>query len=123
MSDRNPADLAPDMKGAYAKWDTGMKEAGIDYILTCTRRTQEEQQALYNQGRTTPGRIVTWTLHSKHLTGEAFDFVIMNNGKPDWQMIFASKWNKAVEIGKELGLNQVVNSEGKIMEFAHLQMG
>jgi peptidoglycan L-alanyl-D-glutamate endopeptidase CwlK len=123
MSDRNPADLTPEMQNAYAQWDVGMKAANVDYILTCTLRTQAEQEALFAQGRTAPGHIVTWTLHSKHLTGEAFDFVVMVNGKPDWLMVYKDQWDKAVEIGKGLGLSQVIGSDGRILEFAHLQMG
>jgi peptidoglycan L-alanyl-D-glutamate endopeptidase CwlK len=122
MSDRNPADLTLEMQEKYKAWDAGMKEAGIDYILTCTLRTQAEQEALYAQGRTAPGHIVTWTLHSKHLTGEAFDFVIMWYGKPDWMMVQKDQWDKAVEIGKALGLSQVIGSGGRVMEFAHLQV-
>ena len=36
------------------------RDAGIDLIVTCTSRTLEEQTALYAQGRTLPGRIVTY---------------------------------------------------------------
>jgi hypothetical protein len=43
------------------------------------KRTQAEQDALYAQGRTTPGKIVTWTRNSYHLTGRAVDVV----PKPD----------------------------------------
>ena len=119
---RDPKDLSPDMYGKYIDWDGKMQEEGIDYILTCTRRTQAEQNALYLQGRGAPGKIVTWTLNSKHLTGDAFDFCVMNNGKCDWGMQLREQWDKAIEIGKSLGLSQVVNSKGKIMEFAHLQI-
>jgi len=37
------------------------------------RRSQEEQDRLYAQGRTTPGRVVTWTRDSDHLRGIAID--------------------------------------------------
>lgn len=49
-------------------------------------RTKERQQELYDQGRTTPGRIVTWTLQSKHIIqadgfGHAVDlYPILNPG-------------------------------------------
>lgn len=36
-------------------------------------RSIERQTALFAQGRTAPGPIVTWTMNSKHLTGDAFD--------------------------------------------------
>jgi hypothetical protein len=98
-----------------------MDAAGIQYIITCTKRTQAEQAALYAQGRTTTGHIITWTLNSKHLTGDAFDFVIMFLGKPDWSMIYKDLWRQAVDFGLELGLSQVVGKDGRILEYAHLQ--
>lgn len=46
-------------------------EYGIqDFQVTCGIRTQEEQNALYEQGRTKPGKIVTWTKQSNHLVKE-----------------------------------------------------
>lgn len=36
-------------------------------------RTEAQQAALYAQGRTAPGRIVTYVQHSKHQDGLAFD--------------------------------------------------
>ncbi len=67
-----------------------------------TLRTFEEQQALYNQGRTSPGAIVTNARagYSFHNYGLAFDIVLIIDGKtaswdrskdydgdkiPDWQ--------------------------------------
>ena len=122
MSDRNPSDLTPEMQEKYKLFESGCKLYGIEYILTCTRRSQAEQEALYEQGRSKPGPIVTWTLKSKHLTGEAFDFVIMVNGKPDWNMDHKDQWDKAVEIGKSLGFSQVLDNHGRVLEFAHLQI-
>ena len=51
-----------------------------DFSVLCGVRTKEEQQALYDQGRKTPGPIVTWTLKSRHLPakdgfGHAVDLV------------------------------------------------
>lgn len=40
-----------------------------DFGITCGVRTKQEQAALYAQGRTKPGPIVTWTLNSRHLPG------------------------------------------------------
>lgn len=39
----------------------------IDFMVVCGVRTLAEQKALYAQGRTKPGKIVTWTLKSRHL--------------------------------------------------------
>jgi peptidoglycan L-alanyl-D-glutamate endopeptidase CwlK len=121
MAERRIEVLSPTMQVKVNQWCARMDEADIDYLITCTKRTTEEQSALYAQGRTTPGKIVTWTMNSKHLTGEAFDFVIMFSGKPDWQMKHMDLWNMAVKIGKELGLVQVIGKNGKVLEYAHLQ--
>ncbi|MDD5353501.1 MAG: M15 family metallopeptidase [Candidatus Omnitrophica bacterium] len=123
MASRDPKDLSDDMYFRWSEWDKVMKSNEIDYILTCTVRTLDEQKALYAQGRSKPGKIVTWTLNSKHLTGDAFDFCIMNNGKCDWSMLNKEDWETAVEIGKSLGLSQVVDNKGRIKEYAHLQRG
>lgn len=49
----------------------------IDFTVFCGRRTLDEQQALYAQGRTAPGRIVTdrdgVNKRSKHQDGLAID--------------------------------------------------
>lgn len=119
---RDPKDLSPVMYSKEQEWERQVKAAGIDYLITCTRRTQAEQEALYAQGRTKPGKKVTWTLKSRHLEGNAFDFVIMVNGKPDWAMVHKDQWDKAVEIGKSLGMSQVIGNDGKVKEFAHLQI-
>ena len=120
---RKIEDLSPPMQLKAKAWTLAMESEKIDYLITCTRRTEKEQEALYAQGRTKPGPIVTWTMYSKHLTGDAFDCVIMVNGKPDWSMHHKDLWEKAIDIGKMLGLRQVINHDGGIMEYAHLQRG
>ena len=47
-------------------------------------RTKERQADLYSQGRTKPGKIITWTMQSKHLDGKAVDVVMLKNGTIDW---------------------------------------
>ena len=52
----------------------------VDFVITCGIRTLEEQAELYAQGRTKPGKIVTWTMKSRHLPaadgfGRAVDLV------------------------------------------------
>lgn len=60
--------------------------AGIDLIVTCTVRDAEAQDALYAQGRTQPGRIVTNARggESFHQYKVALDVVPMRYGKPVW---------------------------------------
>lgn len=88
------------------------KAAGIDLLVTCTYRSNEEQAALYAIGRTKPGRIVTrakpgQSMHNHTLNGNpaalAVDVVPMRDGKPVWS---ASDpvWKQAGEIGEKVGL-------------------
>lgn len=52
-------------------------------------RSLERQRELYAQGRNKPGKIVTWTMSSKHIRqvdgfGHAVDLVPYIDGKIDW---------------------------------------
>ena len=53
------------------------QEAGqalpFDVIVVEGVRTIQRQQDLYAQGRTKPGKVVTWTMNSKHIDGLAVD--------------------------------------------------
>ncbi|MGE7926356.1 M15 family metallopeptidase [Lysinibacillus xylanilyticus] len=52
-------------------------KAGIKNIfITETYRSQERQKYLYEQGRTRPGQIVTWTLNSNHKSRLAWDVAV-----------------------------------------------
>lgn len=58
----------------------------VDFMVVEGFRTLARQQELYAQGRTTPGKIVTWTMKSKHLTGSAVDIAPVDaNGKILWK--------------------------------------
>ena len=47
MSSRSIKDLSSEMRDKAAEWEIKMLQAGIDYLITCTRRTIEEQKSLY----------------------------------------------------------------------------
>ena len=80
----------------------------VDVIITNTLRTMVEQQALYDQGRSKPGKIVTWAKpgSSAHNYGLAFDFVPLRMGKPVWGTKGADLelWMRCGHIGETLGL-------------------
>lgn len=78
------------------------KLEGIDLKITFGMRTFAEQQALYDQGRTTPGKVVTKAKpgQSFHNYGLAIDVVPIVNGKADWN---SKLWSKIGEIGKACG--------------------
>lgn len=45
----------------------------FDVIVVEGVRTIQRQRDLYAQGRTKPGKVVTWTMNSKHIEGLAVD--------------------------------------------------
>ena len=78
---------------------------GINVIITQGLRTIEEQNELYAQGRTKPGKIVTNAKggYSYHNFGLAFDFAILkDDGSVSWNV--DDKWKRVGAIGKSLGL-------------------
>lgn len=48
------------------KVELRLKEVGDKVFITESFRTLKRQRELYAQGRTTPGKIVTWTTDSMH---------------------------------------------------------
>lgn len=104
--------LRPDVKEKAEKFLSIADNMGIDVLVTCTYRSNEEQKVLYAIGRTAPGKIVTNALpgESKHNNMEggapaslAFDVVPLVIGKPMWD---ASNpvWKVLGGIGKSVGL-------------------
>jgi peptidoglycan LD-endopeptidase CwlK len=81
---------------------------GIYIIITQGLRTIEEQNRLYAQGRTKPGKIVTNARggYSYHNFGLAFDFcvcdVVKGSLAPNWNV--DRRWLRVGQIGKSLGL-------------------
>ncbi|MEO6864673.1 MAG: hypothetical protein ABI229_04405 [Gemmatimonadaceae bacterium] len=79
VSSANPdADaLNPDFRARLGRVITRMHdEFGKDVQLVEGFRTQSRQDFLYDQGRTRPGDVVTWTKSSKHTLGLAADVTI-----------------------------------------------
>lgn len=101
MASRRIEDMVPELQIIYAAFKAKMDAAGIGYIVTSTRRTQEDQDALYAKGRTEPGRIVTWTRKSRHIGGKAFDIAVLIGGRVTWDPLF---YQTPGEIGMSVGL-------------------
>ena len=112
MSSRKLTDLHPQMQPMVTRFLATARAAGIDLLVTCTYRSNEEQAALYAIGRTKPGRIVTnarpgRSTHNNTLNGKpaalAVDVVPLRDGKPVWS---ASDpvWKRVGEIGEKVGL-------------------
>lgn len=96
---RDINELTPTAQRACRLFLKKCEEAGLNIFITETYRSQERQNELYAQGRTEPGQIVTWTLHSRHTSRRAWDIAV--NGPILYDM---SVIRKAGEIGKQLGI-------------------
>jgi uncharacterized protein YcbK (DUF882 family) len=69
--------LNPDFRARFGRVVARMHdEFGRDVQLVEGFRTQSRQNFLYEQGRTRPGQVVTWTKSSKHTMGLAADVTI-----------------------------------------------
>ena len=79
------------------------EKQGISVCIYYGFRTHDEQAALYAQGRTTPGKIVTNAKpgQSAHETGNAFDAAPFVNGKIDWN---SNLFDTMGPIGESVGL-------------------
>ncbi len=66
---------------------------GYDLLITCGFRSIAEQNRLFAQGRTKPGKIVTKARggESKHNFGKAVDFAVIEKGKIVWDVPFYKK--------------------------------
>ena len=116
---RKIEDLTLETQSKYYLFSNRMHDAGIDFIVTCTKRTAEEQLELYKQGREFQNgvwvvidkkKLVTWTLNSNHIKGTAFDIAIMLNGKILWSPTLdadgdgIAEYTEAGRIGESVGL-------------------
>ncbi len=108
-------DLDPVVAKKCRAFIAACKKEGIEVLITSTYRDMESQAEIYAQGRTRPGRIVTYAKpgHSFHNWRVAFDFVPIVNGKAQWND--ARTFRRCRQIGEALGL------EGLKFEMAHLQ--
>lgn len=129
-SSRNINDLHPRLRAIFVRFDTAMIKAGIDFIVTCTYRSNADQDRLFAQGRTAGGRVVTNAKagQSKHNhvgidekpESLAFDIVIMTDGKPDWNVDNPS-WKIAGKIGRSVGLTWA-GDWVRFKEFPHFEI-
>lgn len=122
MSDRFLEDLRPEFRARVDPWLADCKADGIDLLITCTRRTLEEQAALYAIGRTLPGHIVTKTQpgHSAHNFDLALDVVVMVHGNPDW-LGASPLWQTAGDLAAKHGIDWLGKPDSAFHELAHFQ--
>lgn len=108
INSRDLNDLTPEVKAKAEAFIAACLLEGIDILVTSTYRDNEAQTALYAQGRTKRGVIVTNAKagYSYHNFRVAFDVVPLVNGKPVWNTKGLDRplWQKIGAIGKQCGL-------------------
>lgn len=76
--------LAAVVRRAVLLWLGASGTKGHRLMVIEGLRSPERQAELYAQGRTGPGKIVTWTLKSKHIEGRAVDCAPTKGGVIAW---------------------------------------
>lgn len=95
-------DLSPRFRPLAVELLARLTEAGIPVLVVDTLRTPEEQAENLRRG-------VSWTLHSKHLTGDALDlcpyglYQLHGPDKLHWDPT-DPVWIRLGQIGESLGL-------------------
>ena len=106
------------------------RKLGINIIVTDGFRSDEEQNRLYNQGRSTAGQVVTNAKagESMHNYGLAIDFALRTkDGGVIWDMEYdgnkngKSDWMEVVSAAKELGF-EWGGDWSSFPDYPHLQM-
>lgn len=124
INSRKIDDLHPKVAIMCKKFIAECDKQDIDILITSTYRDGESQTALYAQGRTKPGNIVTNAKagQSFHNWKCAFDVVPLRNGKPVWGTNGKDLelWNKVGAIGESVGLEWAGRWK-RFREFPHFQ--
>lgn len=121
MASRSLDDLLPVVKRKAEEFRKLCADQGMDILIYCTYRSPEEQNGLYAQGRSKPGKIVTNARggESWHNHRCAFDFVPLVAGKPAWSD--TNLYRKAGVIAESVGLEWAGRWTGSLRETAHCQ--
>jgi peptidoglycan LD-endopeptidase CwlK len=94
----------------------------VDFMVIEGFRPQERQNKLFAQGRTEPGRKVTWTLNSKHTTGQVIDIAALIDGRITWEPEYYFKINDAFEeCSEELNIDYTWGGTFKGRDYVHFE--
>jgi peptidoglycan L-alanyl-D-glutamate endopeptidase CwlK len=139
VASRLLTDLHPDLQPLAERFLARCAERQVDVLIVCTYRSNEEQDRLYAQSRTTPGPRVTdaragQSAHNFVIDGKpaakAFDAVPLLYGKPiwedprdkdkDWTNDFG--WRVMGEVAAEVGLDWYGRPGAIFREAPHFQL-
>jgi len=121
INSRDINELLPEVKSRVEHFIALCEDNGIDLLITSTYRDNESQDALYNQGRTTKGYVVTNAKagESYHNYRCAVDVVPLVGGKPMWDTN-NPVWESVAVLGKQAGLEWAGDWK-TFKEMAHFQ--
>jgi peptidoglycan LD-endopeptidase CwlK len=132
MASRKISDLHPDMIPLIEEFLKECERQGLEILVTCTYRSNAEQDELYAKGRTKPGNIVTnakagQSKHNFTIDGvpasKALDFVPVRNGKLIWGTSGEdlALWLQCGKIAEFFGLEWAGRWK-RFKEFPHIQL-
>lgn len=98
---RDISALTPAAQTACNLFMESCRQKGLNVLITETYRSQERQDYLYEQGRSRPGKIVTWTKNSRHTSGRAWD--VCKNVKGE-EYSDASFFKSCGDVAAQLGI-------------------
>jgi peptidoglycan L-alanyl-D-glutamate endopeptidase CwlK len=107
MSSRSLDDLDARFRPFVDAFVAACAAQSLDVLIYCTYRSNEEQTALYAQGRAVPGHIVTNAQagQSAHNYRLAFDGCPLFNGKPMWaEPLSGDHWHLYGQIAQDCGM-------------------
>lgn len=90
MSSRKLDDIDLEIRAIFFTFEHELQMIPMEFVRACTYRSNEEQEKLYDQGRSDAGRIVTWcragqSEHNRTKSGfpasRAADYYPLMNGK------------------------------------------
>ena len=121
INSRKLEDLLPQVRSRVEAFLKAADDAGIDLLVTSTYRDNASQDALYAQGRTAPGKVVTNAKagQSYHNFRCAVDVVPLRNGKPVWDTKDPVRQTVG-RLGKAAGLEWAGDWK-RFKEFPHFQ--
>ncbi len=118
--------VKPDMQAvtrlAFELFEAHDGRDGHSLMVVEGLRSKERQQLLYAQGRTMRGQVVTWTLKSKHIDGEAVDCAPVKGGVIAWKdialfdLMAQCFWEAAKILGISIRYGGDWDGDGKLRE-------
>lgn len=102
-------ELRPEVRWAGFKFLEECKRRNYQFEIREAYRTQERQRYLYQQGRTRPGNIVTWTLKSWHTLRLAIDVYPIN-----------CTYDQLAYVAAHFGITHPLHFDKPHFEFTHV---